>query len=439
MIRGGLLGNLRFLVPPYGLKSPRRHKYDPSWRHAARRGGFQWCVIVLMLLVIGDALLARTLNLEVMPVGYRMSEDEVLDTLGRNVVRPGVANQAAGALRLLDMEATTRRRENPAWLVLSNAPEVLDEVSMPKARGVLVSADVPAGPGSLLASHSNLHPLAQDLVLRIINRADEPADIYINPRATAQQNLIPGAYSVDAAVGGLLARSYLDALHAPPAVGWSPPDGDRHRIIMQGRSSDVRLFSSLRGLGMSWLTLTSSTPLHLTLYSVPNGAPLDDAVPVLPRLGSQRRGFFEHPDTGVEARIDLTDGETRRYVFGGAERNNRLGILDGGSWMTGIDSTEQGKREPQTNCGDFGGVTFFRATVNAPVGSPYIGVLFLLVAGGRKAAILPRPPGRPCILNQWEGLLLGRTRVGETFQYEFTLPPNSWAPVYLVAVPLRHM
>jgi len=70
-------------------------------------------------------------------------------------------------------------------------------------------------------------------------------------------------------------------------------------------------------------------------------------------------------------------------------------------------------------------------------GEGYGGALLMLVAGGRKVLVFPKPTGPPLLLHQWNGVVVGRVKVGETWRHGFTLPPNSWAPVYLVAVPVR--
>jgi hypothetical protein len=397
-------------------------------------------LLFLIVAALAGAAFPRALNLEVMPVGYVLTTDEVVDTFGRAVVTPGVANVSFGAFRLTDMEASASRRDDPAWLLLSNAPEVLDGTSEPRRRGVLVSADVPAGRIRVLVSHSSQQELSEDYVLRIENNSDEMlADVVLEPRVSAKENVIPGAYAMDARVGGLLASEFLAASRKPLPLGWHPPDGDRHRVVRRGEVSDARLVTAVRGSGMSWLTLTSSTSLHLTVYSVPNGGTLNADDPVLPRTGSQARGLFAQPDQDVTASVDLASGNATRYVFGGAERANPQGLLDGGSWMTGTDTTVPGAPQAQVNRGDFGGITHFQATVKGPADSEFVGAMFLLVNGGRKAAVLPLDGGKPQVLGPWNALVLGKCKVGDTFRYEFTLPPNSWAPVYMVAVPLHHM
>lgn len=394
-------------------------------------------VALTLAVLLGGVAFGRALNLEVMPDGYVLSPDEVIDTLGRNVVRAGVANKRAGALTLPDIEATATRCETPELLLLSNTPEILNETSLPRGRGVLVKANVPAGKIRVLASHSNQYPLSQDLILRMTNTSDQIADVLLEPRAEARQDPRPGAFAADATVGGVLARAYIDAANAPAPLGWHPPDGDRHRLIQTGRTSDVRIVNGFRGSGMAWLTLTTSVPLHLEICSVPTGGTPVEA-PVLPRTGSQARGLFARPDVEVQATVDVSDGVTRRYVFGRAERNNASGLLDGGDWMSGTDDTS-GTAEAQVNRGDFGGITTFQATVQGSPDSGYAGVLFVLVAGGRKCALLPLKGAKPVVVPQWGGLVLGRARVGETFTYAFTLPPNSWAPVYLLAVPVHQV
>lgn len=392
---------------------------------------------LLIIMTLTAAALGRALNLEALPQGYVLSPDEVIDTFGRAVVRDGVANQSACALSLPDLDATVQRRETPALLLLSNAPEILDERSLERRRGLLLKARVPAGAIRVLVSHSNQHALPQDLVLRMTNTSDQIADVVLSPRVSATQNTAPGAFAADALVGARLARDFFDVARARADLAWHPPDGDRHRLIPPHRVSDARLVTRFHGLGTAWLTLTTSVPLELEVCAVPADGAVEGC-PTVPRIGSQARGLFTQPDVDVDAVVDITDGAPRRWVFGGAERNNPNGLLDSGTFMSGTDETT-GRAEPQVNRGDFGGITHFKATVQGGSDSGCVGAMFLLVAGGRKAALLPRGDGKPVVVPQWGGLVLGRARVGETFEYAFTLPPNSWAPVYMVAVPVHRM
>ena len=184
-------------------------------------------VMLIGLAMLLQGALARSLNIEILPVGYVLSPDEVIDTLGRDVIRPGVANQSACAITLPDMEAAVSRRDDPVALLLSNAPEVLDDRVLPRGRGILAAADVPAGKVRLLVSHTNAYPLAEDYVLRMHNPGEEIADVVLDARATARQNPIAGAFAADTTVGGALVRAFLDLERNGPAVGWRVVDGDR--------------------------------------------------------------------------------------------------------------------------------------------------------------------------------------------------------------------
>ena len=394
-------------------------------------------VMLIGLAMLLQGALARSLNIEILPVGYVLSPDEVIDTLGRDVIRPGVANQSACAITLPDMEAAVSRRDDPVALLLSNAPEVLDDRVLPRGRGILAAADVPAGKVRLLVSHTNAYPLAEDYVLRMHNPGEEIADVVLDARATARQNPIAGAFAADTTVGGALVRTFLDLERNGPAVGWRVVDGDRRRLIRTGQSSETRLITQVRGLGMAWLTLTTSVPLHLEVCAVPSGGEIGSA-PVVSRSGSQVRGLFQKPDTSIEAVVDVTEGTPTRLVFGGAQRDNPKGKLDTGTYMTGTDTTGT-SADPQTNRGDYGGITHLRITVKGTPQNHCVGATFVLVAGGRKAALLPVKDGKPVTVAQWGGLVLGRARSGETFTYDFSLPPNSWAPIYLLAIPAHHI
>ncbi len=398
---------------------------------------FTLWLLAAMLLLGSLPCFARTLNLQTLPSGYVMTPSEVIDTFGHNVVKPGIANESRGALLLPDVNEQSRRRTNPAWLLFSNSPEILNHGTLPAGRGVLVSADVPAGHGRLLLSHSNQQPFPEDFVLRIVNRGEYPAVVSLDPRAHACQDPIPGAFSMDAMVGGNLAQRFFYSLRHVSHAMWQPIDGDHRILIQHDGKSDARLLSGVRGLGTAWVDINTNQPLHLALYAVPTGADIDDsAAPVLPRTGRQVRGLFRHPDLSIQATIDLASGKPQRYVFGGSERNDKAGQLKQGYYMRGTDTTEPGTSESLINRGDFGGITWFHGTVKAPPGSLYHGALLILVAGGRRVAVLPLHGGPPVVLGQWSGLVLGRVRVGQSFTYPFTLPPNSWAPVYLVAVPV---
>lgn len=390
--------------------------------------------IVAPLALMGPSS-ARLLNWDRIPLGYVLSREEIVANLGPSAVRTGVANESRSSLALPAFEATRTRRTRPAWLFFSNSPEVLSPTSMPKRRGLLASADVPAGEGRVLVSHANLHPLPQDFVLRMTNLGDLPAEVVLDPRVSYRQSPISGTWRMDAAVGGALATDFLRALKAGPPLGWRPPDGEKKRIIRQRETSDAVLVSDVRGLGMALASITTSESIRLSVYSVPAGCHPEADTPVLPRTGSQVRGLFQEPDQEVEATVDLSDGKPRRWVFGEAERDNALGVLDGGNWMAGEDATATKAPEKVTNRGDFGGITWIRATVKgAP---PAGGALFVLVAGGRKAAVVSQKDGRTTVIPQWSGIVVGKARTGDSWEYAFTLPPNSWAPVYLVAVPIH--
>ncbi len=383
---------------------------------------------------------ARALSWEIVPVGYCFTAQELIDTLGPSLLRAGEANAAAGALLVPAMAAKATRREEPSALLLSNSPETLDKITLPTRRGCLASGRVEAGAVRILVSHTNLHALPEDVVLRMTNASDQVADVYLEPRFAQRQDAVPGRYRMDAGVGGYLAQGYMKEdfrIRSTPRH-WHPPDGDRFRILRPGETSHAPLVSSFKGMGTAWATVTTTVPLQLSVVAVPSGAKPDESCVAVTRAGSQVRGIFEKPDVDVEAAIDISDGQPSRYAFGESERDNALGVLDGGNWMVGLDGTLPGKApEPQVNRGDFGGITYFTAQVTARPDCGWHSALLLLVAGGRKAAVFPTLDAKPVVLSQWSALAVGKVRPGQIWKYAFTLPPNSWAPVYLVAVPLR--
>lgn len=405
------------------------------WRKTLTHAGT--LALALALLATLQPSCAHLLNWDRVPLGYVLSKDEVVANFGSGAVRTGVANESRSYLRLPPLEATTRRRSDPAWLFFSNSPEFLNPTSLPGRRGLLAAAEVPVGSGRVLVSHGNYHPMAMDYVLRMTNAGDTPAEVVLDPRVSSRENLIPATYRVDAAVGGFLAETYLKAVKVPPPLGWRPADGERKRILRQRESSDAVLVRDVRGLGTALASLTTTAPIRLSLYAVPSGGRIGEDAPVLPRTGSQVRGLFQAPDMDVDATIDVSDGNPRRLVFGEAERNNNLGVLDAGNWMAGEDTTTGKTAEKVTNRGDFGGITWLKVAVKGGADGPYVGAMFVLVAGGRKSAVIGPKNGKAVVLPQWNGLVVGRAKVGETWEYAFTLPPNSWAPVYLVAVPLH--
>lgn len=392
-------------------------------------------VLAAALLLLALPLAARPLGWERLPVGYQISPDELLDTIGHGSIRSGTANESRGALLLPRMAAAAARLEAPPRLLLSNAPEVLSNTSLPRLRGILLKADLPAGETRVLVSHANLQQRPLDLVLRMENRGEGPAEVVLEPRASAAHNPVPGASRLDAHVGGFLATQFLKdvlALQARPSP-WRPADGDGKHIIPFRREGQSVLVRSFRGLGTCMATLRTDQPLTVYVHAVSAGRRAEASDPVLPRTGSQVRGLFEKPDQDLELTADLGAGLTC-HPFGEAERDNPLGVLDGGAWMSGADTTVT-PSEPMENRGDFGGITWVRFTAKAAPRSA--GALLLMVSGGRKAAVVPRPGANAVLLQQWGGLVLARVKAGETLRFPFTLPPNSWAPVYLVAVPLR--
>jgi hypothetical protein len=400
-------------------------------------------VFLLAIAMLSAPALARKLNFEILPVGYVMTPDEVLDNIGQ--ARMGRANEDPGALLVKDMQATTSRLDDPAWLLMSNAPELINDITMPRRRGVLVAADLPAGSGRLLVSHANQFPMGEDFIIHATNMSpDEVAQVVLEPSAHANQVDIPASYRADALVGGALIENYEHATQVLP-LGWRPPDDVTRFAIRPGASVDMRLVPSAHGLSMFIGKLTTSAPLHVAVCAVPRDGKYTEDTPLTQRTGSQARGLFDKPDVSVEANVDLSDMVPLRYVFGQSERDNRLGVLEGGNWMTGVDTTEPGHKDPQTNRGDFGGFTHFKAHVTADGPSKVRGAAFILVCGGRKAAVPRGGPGsggsggKVTVLSQWNGLVLARVRVGDDFSYDFTLPPNSWAPMYMVAVPLFSM
>ena len=385
---------------------------------------------LLPILASGGAL-CRTLNCELLRPGYELDPDELQDTLGRKAFYHDSSGRTH--LDFPSMDATEQRAGGPSVLLLSNSPEVLSSSTLPKRAGVLLRSQVEPGSFRVLSSHSNATGSAYDLVLRAEAVGTEAAELQVTRHHVATANLIPGTQRLDSMVGASLLAHYLsndsDSDVTRLARGTS-------RIVMPGTPSDLPLVRDFRGLACTLTEATTSAPIKLSLAAIPNGGTLDEGLKALPRVPPQVRGRFAQPDLQVTARVDVRAGTPQRYVFGKAERTQARGMLAEGNWMRGSDTTLDAV-EPMLNKGDFGGFTQMHVEVAPSEASQFRGALLLLVSGGPKAAICAPGMRHGAVLERWRARVVARLRAGESWDYTFTLPPNSWAPVYLVSVPLR--
>jgi hypothetical protein len=406
-------------IPP--SCSPR----SSAWRRAGS-------LALVGTVVWAAAAWGRTLNCELLRVGYELDAEEMRDTLGRScvVAEPGGRSQ----LRLPPIEASEARQDEPRSLLLSNNPEVLDGDSMPRRSGVLVSARLDSGGFRVLASHTNLNPLGYDLFLRVRSASDEAATVEVHKHCAATASLIPGTQRLDCGVGASLLTAYSDSAGRAQDLLSTQTFA---QTLRPNEARNLLLVRDFRGLACSLTEATTSAPIQASVVAVPHGSEPGDDLKPLPRRGPQARGLYTSPDLGVQAKIGFTDGQPRRYVFGQAERTLAKGVLDSGNWMRGADTTLPDRVEVGVNRGDFGGITHFHAEVEEATDGRFKGVLLVLAAGGPKAAVLA--PGMPHsqVLERWHGQVVARLRPREVWDYTYTLPPNSWAPVYLVSIPLR--
>lgn len=305
---------------------------------------------------------------------------------------------------------TIRPAGTPAWLFYSNNPEQVteDAYSSPGASAVLARDRVPAGRGRIFASHFNegVHP--RDLVVQFRNLSDRPSRLVLSRRSALTD---PQAAALLVDLGLEVWRRF--------ATG---AETIERELAAGGDWCDV--IPAVLGDAILMADVETTSPLELTVaYTPRGGAPPVASQPARPLKYTQSRGVYLRPDAAMEADFDMDAGGIRLLPI---EREPLLGL-----------DSSLGSPRPDRLKGNFGAITHIRLAVRRSTDGAFRRFLAILIPGGGSATALYN--GQPRSLPVYHGLVLANQPVSDRldFAYDYTLPANSFAPLYLLVMPLK--